>query len=350
MKIKPSEITGLLARRPLPSVVLLHGSDQGLVDACAGAIQQKLLGVDPDVDAVAFDVERFHAADLVLERLQVAYETRPFFIKRRLVVVREGQQLPAAVRQGISGWLAQPNFPVDNLLLLLASESLEARDPLRRFCEAHPTAWCVAFYPLEGVGWRQWIQQHLGQVGMTVTAEALAYLADYLAGDTQSALNELDKLDLYLGTKRQADLADVLAVVGETVEFSGHAWAAALLGRDRTQTLRILERLLESGQEPLMLLGGLVRRLWQMVRLQSLLARGVPQTKALAEVQVFWKDQQSYIDQLRNWPEPVLAEALMACCDADTALKGGSEPIRPASEVLGQLVLRLVSQPKVSAP
>ncbi|MBF0158481.1 MAG: DNA polymerase III subunit delta [Magnetococcales bacterium] len=352
MKIKSGDVAGWAERQQLPGVILLHGSDQGLIEACARMIQQKLLGSDPDADVMDFDVENFHAADLVLERLQVACEVRPLFIARRLIVVREGQNLTASTKQGICQWLAKSRLPSDTLLLVMAGELLETRDPLRRWCEADAAAWCVTLYPLEGHGWRQWLRQQLMRAGLSATEDALTYLAEYLAGDTQAALNELDKLYLYLGSRRQIDGADVLAVVGETVEYSGHAWAAALLSRNRTQALRILTRLLENGQEPLMLLGGVIRRLRQMIRLQHLLHQGVPQAKALAETQVFWKDQQHLIDQLQHWSERALADALLACCDTDAALKGGDGVLRPAAETLERLVLRLIhpSETRVTVP
>jgi DNA polymerase-3 subunit delta len=339
MKIKSSGVPALLKKNAYPAAILLYGDDRGLLAECAETIYRHVI-VDDDEEVEMFDVTRMHASEMDPERLILACETVPLVSKRRFVLMRDVEQLNAANRQVVVRLLQQERWMKRTVLVLL-SGVLEARDPMRRAFENHPTAWCVPFYPMVGAEWQQWLKQRLGQHGLEIEPDALDRLADRLEGDSQSATQELDKLALYMGSSKRVGLGDVLATIGESAGADSAELPVAITAGRTDVAIVLLERLLDAGQEPLMLLGMTVRRLRQLARFNALVHQGKRPEEAMSELRIFWKEQQEFATHARQWDDRRVAHGLLACGNLDRVLKGAAPP-RPASEVLGWWVLRLV--------
>ncbi|MBF0424428.1 MAG: DNA polymerase III subunit delta [Magnetococcales bacterium] len=335
MKRRSTDISSLLRGRSWPPAVLLYGPEQGEMRAAALRIQGTIAG-EQGADA-DFDIERFHADTLDPERLLTACRLLPFMAKRRLVWVREAEQLKAPALAVVKEVVAHPN---PSSLLLLTAAPLESRHGLRKVFEADRQAWCVPFYPLEGEAFRDWLRDELASAGLTAEPEALHYLAERLEGDTGIARQELEKLSLYLGEERHLRPEAVLAVVGVTVEHSPFALADSVADGHGARALRILDRLLERGEEPLALLGMIVARLRRLITLQGLLAQGMPPADAVNHLRPkpIWKEQEVLLHQAREVTAGSLASALLACQLADAGLKGVEK--RVDREVMERLTMR----------
>ncbi|MBF0624418.1 MAG: DNA polymerase III subunit delta [Magnetococcales bacterium] len=334
MKLKSTALAARLRAEGYPPVLLLYGSEQGQIADQAAALHQQLFSVEPaDAD---FDTETFHARDLSAERFLAACRAIPLGAARRLVTVREADGLPQAQGAVVLDYLKAPN---PSTLLLLLAGPLEARSKLRAAAERSANGWCVPFYPLEGPAFQQWVGQWLAAAGLAVDRDALVHLAQRLEGDTQAARPELEKLALYLGAQRRVDLEAVLAVVGETVDHSAFALAETITAGQVPRALHILERLLERGEEPLTLLGSLLPRIRRLAQARDGLDQGEDPKQILERLKIFWKDQAPLMQQARRIPARRLADALLACQEADAALKGAGR--LPPELVMERLVLRL---------
>lgn len=330
MKVTTRELAGYLAKG-LPAVVLYYGEEQGLIAEQATQARQRTLNTE---DA-EFDAETFHGGDLDPTRFISACRNFPFLAERRLVTVREADQIPAPVRATVLEYIKKPS---PSTLLLLLAGPLEAADALRKVCEASADAWCVPFYPLEGPAFKQWLRSGLEKAGKRATPDALDLLALRLEGNTRAAGQEIEKLLLFLGNQTQVTAEEVWAVVGETAQFNTFAWAEAVTAGNAALALRIMDRLLQAGEEPLYLLATLARRLRRFMQARELLAKGEA-TKAVAgKLKVFWKEESAFFAACQQWSERRLGDGLLHCLEADAGLKGGS---MANEQVMEQLVLRL---------
>ncbi|MBF0402250.1 MAG: DNA polymerase III subunit delta [Magnetococcales bacterium] len=342
MKLKSSDfaprMTALQTRGdPPPQAVLLFGQDQGLITTAALTLRHATLQ-ESDTD---FDLETFFGGDLNTERLLSSCRSYPFLASRRLVILKDADQLSAANVQAILHYLKRPS--ATSLLLVLAG-NLEAKHPLRKGFEGDDTAWCIPFYALEGRALQQWLSTQLQQERFHVEPDALHYLCEHLAGDTRNSQQELDKLMLFMGNKRNIQLEDVLAMVGETTTYSGFGLAAAITAGQLQEGLTILEKLLESGEEPIALLGVISQRLRRLALCAEQLAQGKEPRSIAAQLQIFWKEQAQFFQQSRTIPARKLADGLLYCLDADRYLKGGATASLPAAQVMERLVMRLASR------
>lgn len=335
MKLKANELSSRLKSGKIPEVVLLFGQDQGLVLANAATIRRATF----EEEHADFDLETFFGSDMNTERFLSSCQGYPLLALRRLVILKEADRLPVTTLKMVVEYLKRPS---PSTLLLILGGNLDAKNLLRKSVESSKTAWCLPFYPLEGQQLRQWLLTQFRQDGFQVEADALQHLSTHLAGDTRNTRQELDKLKLFMGEKKRVQLEDVLAMVGETTTHSGFGLSAAITSGQLKEALTILGRLLESGVEPIMLLGIISQRLRRLNECNELLAQGLEPKTVAARLRIFWKEQAQFVSQSRAIPVRKLASGLLDCQELDGLLKGGSDA--PPRQMMERFVMRLASR------
>ncbi|MEO5329652.1 MAG: DNA polymerase III subunit delta [Magnetococcus sp. THC-1_WYH] len=331
MKVKQNDIARLKQKNSLPPCILLYGQDQGMLLRESQAIRLLVLG---DGAEEGFDGESFQGGEFNEERFLTACRAFPFFATKRLVHIKEVDQLNASGRKTVNDYCKKPS---QSTVLLMTGGNLPANNLIRKTCELDKIHWSVAYFPLEANNLKVWLKNHLAQSGFEVEADALRFLAGRLDGDTLSAEAEMEKLMLFMGNQRQIGLDECLAMVGETRVHSGFGLMDALFSGHRREALGILDRLLAAGEDPLLLLGLLTSRLRRFIQAQTLLAAGEDQQAVAKKLNVFWKENDAFFSQCRQFKESYLAQGLLDCLEADTFLKSGGETDR----VLAGLVMRI---------
>jgi DNA polymerase-3 subunit delta len=271
-------------------VLVLVGSDEGRVKEAAMRLVQKL----SPADAGDFGTEVIegqadnaaHAAQLCADCI-LALQTLPFFGGGKVV------------------WLKMANFLGDSVTGR-AQETVEAFERLVEVLEAGlgPEIYFVlsatamdkrrTVYKRLGKladieihdkpdtskdGWEQevgqWLAQKAKALGLSFEPEAFDLLVQLAGDDSRQLENELQKLDVYLGTQqRRCSLADVRGMV--SMSRAGVIWELghAVGRRDLPRALELLNILLEQGQNAVgLLLAAIVPRVRSMLLVQDLLSR-----------------------------------------------------------------------------
>lgn len=296
------------------------------------AIRQRVLG---DHAEDGFDGESFIGGDMDEERFLTACRAFPFFSERRFVILRDVDKLSASGRKTVADYVAKPSITT---VLLMIGGNIPVTSSLRKLCEQDKNFWSVAFFPLDSSNLRQWLKNRIAKAGFEVDADALRFLASRLDGDTLSAESEIEKLLLFMGAERRVGLDECLAMVGETRVHSGFGLMDAIFAGRSGEAMAILDRLLAAGDDPLLLLGLLTSRLRRFIQARGMLAAGENAQTVARKLNVFWKENDAFFSQCRDFREDWLAQGLLDCLEADTLLKSGGETGR----VLGGLVLRIV--------
>jgi DNA polymerase III subunit delta len=332
MKLKSDEITARLQNGPLPPAILLYGQEQGLITKEGVRLRKQVI---KDEGASDFDAETFFSGDLNQERFISACQAFPFLSEKKFILLKGADKIDQEARKNLLSYLKNPS---ETTLLVVQAENLEAKNPLRKGFETSKTAWAVPFYPLDKGKLGGWIRQQLQNAGYQVDNDALQYLTHRLNGDTMAASSELEKLQLYLGENRQISLNEVMAVVGETVQYSSFGLTSATTNGQTREAMHILDRLLAGGEQPLALLGILTMRIRQIIQGQALLGAGENPKMVARKLRIFWLEERAFIKQCHSVKPRNLANALLDCLEADKGIKsGGGEPKR----IMGGLIMRI---------
>jgi len=193
-----------------------------------------------------------------------------------------------------------------------------------------------------------WIDQRARERGLVLGPGAAKELATRVGGfvreadvdrrqQGQLAVGELDKLALYRPTG-QISIDDVRALVAETVPGSAWAFLDAVAERRVPRALEILERLLDSTPE-LVILAQLHRRVRELLIATDLAASGARPPEIVKALGIKPYPAQLRVEQARAWTLPELDAALHGLVELDATVRGA--PGTPVGDAQRRLAFTL---------
>ncbi len=305
---KAHEVDGWLARPdPKTSIVLIYGSDRGLVAERARAFAQatKLPLDDP------FSVVRLEATEIEKDpgRLLDEARTVPMFSPRRLLWVRNAAA-QKAVSDDVKALIADP--PRDAIVLIEAGE-LKKGAPLRTAVEAGSIAMALPCYSDAGRDLDLVIDSDLERAGMTIGLEARQALRRNLGGDRLVSRGEIAKLLLYAHGQREITLDDVQATTGDVSALSVDDAVDALLDGRTDDFDTLFTRHSQSGSQAYLVLGAAIRQIQSIHLMQAGLGQGGRNAAALvagAKPPIFFARRQTIERAVERWSGEALQRAL----------------------------------------
>lgn len=360
-KQKPRETTPAGAGE---RVVLLTGAEAGRKQAAAEA----LLGEQVDPDWTDFDSETMDGAAATAERVLGGVGTVPFGQKRRVVLVRDTQQMDGEEQKRLAQSLAR--IPASGFLILHTGTPVVEEGKAKRasvvvaeLASAVKKEGKVLDFALPRADdVRAWVQNEAKRGGKTIAPDALALLGQLPGEDLNRVGSELEKAACHAGDAPMITLEDVEATQSRTPDDVIFKLCDAVGARRPAEALGHVATLLRSGGRPeavaprtLVLLARQIRLLAQFKYLSSkgLAGRGagaVPREAAvllptdgavqtLANPRMAWMADK-YVQQARNFSGAELMERLERLLAADLALKGVTPSDSPQI-VLQRLVVEL---------
>ena len=246
-------------RGEAPPVVLLHGPELFLLEDAVSRVTHALFAEATDRALLreTFDVKEAGAESVVQAALML-----PWGSARRLVVARGVEDLGAKQGEPLAAYVRAPN--PSTVLLLLASRALPSTHWLM---QAVPSGSSVAVTSLVGRQLIGWLRARARADGFELDEAAAELLAELSGTDLTGLRGDIEKAALAGGPdNRRVGIAQVRAVVGEHRLHNIFELTRAIAARDTASALRLLELLLNAGEDPFGVLGMLgreARALWQ---------------------------------------------------------------------------------------
>ena len=285
------------------AIVLLHGSDEGLVRERATQLVRNTAGSLDD----PFSVTRIEDATLAADPGRLADEALAMSLmgSRRVVWVRSAG---AATAKAVAGFL--PHTQGDTLVVIEAG-NLKKSDKLRQTVEQAPNAVAIACYADSDADLHAMVETALRREGIAISEEALDLFTSLLGGDRLLSRTEIEKLCLYGKGRSRIEVEDIALIAGDASALAVDDLLDAAFGGDVIATDQQLARLQDSGVHAATLVIsaanhlGLLRRLRAQMRSAGQAAAVV----AAARPPIFFKRQSAIARQLTLWPMEALLTA-----------------------------------------
>jgi DNA polymerase III subunit delta len=234
---------------------------------------------------------------------------------RRIVVVRNFDKIREDDQELVLAYLKHPS-PTTTVVFQAASidQRRKLTSALKEYCTV------VGFEPLSDKEAVTFAREFLSQRGAEIDSTAMSGLIDLTGSGLMRLTNELNKLAAYAdGKKITRDMVELLSPRAR--EHTNFELWNLIISRDRAGALRLTERLLEDGAEPLMLVGALAGLYRRMLTGKEMMARNSPEAeiqKATGQYGFRWRE---FRDRLRARTSEEIVRGLHRIAEVDHAIK-----------------------------
>lgn len=286
--VAPGESHGKAADARRGDVYLIGGDDEYMVTAKTREVIEKLVPAEQQVLGLEIIDGRTDNSDESMRCLRQCLEglqTLGFLGGSKVIWLRDADFLAP----GPKGRSKDMQLLIDALVevvgqgmppgqkLVITMAKLDARSALYKAC-----ARCgeVLEFSLSEKAWeacRQAVDvavHAFKRAGIGIGREAAQALVERVGYDTRGVTNEVQKLLLYIGKRREVVIGDVLAVVPAVRETAAWDLADAVGERDLSKGLRVLRQLMFQKEAPIGLAAGLEKRVALLIVLRTALDRG----------------------------------------------------------------------------
>lgn len=303
-------------RSGLPGLVLLHGEEALLVEESRdlvraasreqGYLERLRFMVEPGFDWSVLSVES---------------QSQSLFAEQRIIELRMPSGRPGDVGAKFIQQLAADNQSPDCWVIICGR--LEPAVKKSKWIKTlDEVGWVVEHWPVDRKQLPQWLAQRIQQRGLSMDAEALAFLSYSVEGNLLAAAQEVDRLGLLFKPGEQIDLVSLQSVIADHARFNVFALSDACLLGDLTRAMRIFTVLRQEGTEPVLINWALLREVRALIRIHQGLASGQNKATLFRQNQV-WTRRVPVMDAaLRRLDSASCQRVLQRVAHTDRVIKG----------------------------
>ncbi len=274
MKSGPDRLASQL-KGNLPAVVLIAG-DEPLQREESADLIRKTARAQGYTDREVFVAER----GFDWNGLLTAGASLSLFASKRIIELRLPTGKPGTQGAEALGTYAKDPAP-DTLLMVIAEDKLEGNPVWAQALER--AGLMVQVWPVAPAEVPAWVRQRLRAKGFEATPDAVTLISGRVEGNLLAAAQEVDKLALLRGPG-MLDAEAVAEAVTDSARYDAFKLVDAALAGDVPRTVRVLEGLQAEGEEPVMILGALLRQIKELASLSIEIEAGAPPQRALAGI------------------------------------------------------------------
>jgi DNA polymerase-3 subunit delta len=290
---------------------LLYGDEGYLIERSREKIVDVLLPQFRELNCSSYAADQALPSEVIN-----ACNTFPCMAQRRIVLVK-GTHLYS--QNDLKTFIAYLQSPAPTTSLLFIAEGMSANF-LKEVKDS-------AFH-LQQPSYREiasWIGAIARELGKEISSEAAGYLQEAVGRNLQGLYHELAKASLYIGERQRIELEDIEKVVSEVRTTTIFELTKAIGERDLKKALRALERIWETGEHPLKILGMISRQFRHLLVTKEILAQGGGIEKIKKQLTI---SNPYYLKELsaqaRGFSHPSLQRALKSLWETDLKLKQSS--------------------------
>ena len=288
---------------------LFFGTDAGLVNERRTNLTRHYLDGSND----PFELLQLTGDAVASDPLRLVDEANSasLFGAKRVIAIEVG------TKQFISTLEILLKLPPERCLILLEAGALKRDAALRVLLESAKTAAAIECHPDNAESIGDLIVKSLGVSGLTISEAAKQALVNALGADRLTTRSEIAKLILYVHGKTSVEIDDVEAIVADAAALALDSAVAAAFSADIGVADGTAARILTSGADANMLLGGLLRYALALHKAKLDMESGtsLDQAVQIMSRQGLYPRKNMLEKQLRLWSSATLANAIHQISD-----------------------------------
>ena len=322
-KISVDTFLSSIKKKEFAPVYFFFGEEDFLIDEIVDAV----IAEGVETATRGFNLDIIHGSEVDGKDIVSIASSFPMMAERRVVVVKDFDRV--SNKELIEPYLEHPSQ--STCLILIASKPDTRKKPYPLLKKNSLGGEFGRLYDNEIPGW---IERRVKTLRRAITPEAAELLQAYVGNSLRDVSNEIDKLLIAVGSKPTVELEDVEAVVGISKEFTVFELTKMVGEKNISKSVEIVERMMDSGESPQLIIVMLTRHFIIMAKLRELRVAAKSDFELAGAVRVSPFFIKEYLSQLRNYSPDAVENAFLALARADRELKSSTTDPKLIMDVL----------------
>jgi DNA polymerase-3 subunit delta len=295
-------------------VYVISGKDIHLRAQTLQNLRNELLGDDQGIGEIRLDGK---TVDLptVLDELR----TLAFLADRKVVVVDDADKFVTDYREELENYLNNPN---SNGVLLLVCDSWRKGTKLDKLIARIGKVLLAETMTTQTLV--PWLIEQAAALGKQLTHACANDLISVVGTESGRLINELEKLAMYVGDRKNINSPDIENICGPTAEESVFQITDLMTEGKSKEALHVFKRVLEMDKSAeFTMVGAMGYSLRRLLKARALIDSGISHREALAACNVYPKIAQRFIAQLNSLSARRLQSWIRRLAEIDLANKTG---------------------------
>jgi len=298
----------------LPKVVLINGNEPLLIEEALDSVREvfKRIGFD---ERIKYQLE----SGFDWGSLTGVGQAMSLFSERRLIEFRVPNKLGTPGTKAITEYCQNP---AEDDVLIILMPLLDKRQRSAKWVKAiESVGWVSDCYEIGTAQFPNWLKQRLQSRALRVEAGVVDLLSEQLEGNVMAAAQEIDKLQV-LAKDGAVTLKLLSESLADQARFDVYALTEVCLLGDFNRALRIKNRLLSEGVEPVIVVWALVREIRTLAAISSAIEGGENRSSVYKRNRIWSKREPAINAALRRVKRDSWYALLEQVAHLDQTVKG----------------------------
>lgn len=320
------DLRNQLKKGEIAPLYLLFGAEKYLRNQAAKAITEKVLHDSP--------LREFNETEVSLndtDFLEAIYtaEQMPMISPRRVVKITEINKLKEPDEDFLTRYVERP---AEFSVVIFIADDLDKR---RRFAKTLlDNCVSVEFANLSDMELLVWAKGKLKELNAQADDKALRQIVGLVGNNVLKLTNEIEKLATAALPDSIITYELVEKLVPNSREISNFELSDYLLNKNRIRALQTLNKILNDGAEPLMLLGLIANNFRRLFLAKELMRQGVDRKEVARTIGLPFHKQEEFLATARRADAEKLSWSLKRIAQADLSIKTSKATPRMQIEML----------------
>jgi DNA polymerase-3 subunit delta len=213
-------------------VYWFEGDEPFFIDVLIDYAEHKILSESE----AEFNLTVFYGKDADWTAVINACRRYPMFAERQVVILKEAQQMRDLEK--LESYIDNP-LPSTVFVVSYKDKKVDGRSKLAKILKQKGELFSTK--KLYDNQLPDWTNQLVKQHGLTINPRALTILVDHIGNDLSRIQNEVEKLEVNLGTRKNITEDDIENYIGVSKEFNVFEMQDAIAKKNFSKAIRIVQ-------------------------------------------------------------------------------------------------------------
>lgn len=212
-------------------VYWFEGEETYYIDTLVGAAEREILTPEES----SFNLIVHYGKETNWNQVLNSCMRYPMFSERQVVIVKEAQQMKDIEK--LEAYIAKP-MPSTILVVAYRDKKVDGRSKFAKLLKEQ-----TVFFSANKIKENElpgWVEQYLQSNGFKASSKAVLLIAEHIGNDLSRVVNELDKLFIHLGNRKEISEDDIEECIGISKDYNLFEFQNAVGKKNFQKSFQIL--------------------------------------------------------------------------------------------------------------